>query len=199
MRDTPIHLLLVEDNSLDVRLLREPLKQAPFEFVLTEVGYMREAESRLATNAVDIILLDLGLPDAQGLEAVRRARAAAPRVPLIVLTGCEDELVADQALQEGAQDFLVKGQIETAVLLRTIRYATQRMKAEVEMQKAQEESEAANRVKGAFDSFDLDRRGFPGPYHALESDGHQHFRNRRQRRGGTHNRRLRNPMAESGD
>jgi PAS domain S-box-containing protein len=148
MRDTPIHLLLVEDNSLDVRLLRELLKQAPFEFVLTEVGYMQEAESRLATNAVDIILLDLGLPDAQGLEAVRRARAAAPRVPLIVLTGCEDELVADQALQEGAQDFLVKGQIETAVLLRTIRYATQRMKAEVEMQKAQEESEAANRVKG---------------------------------------------------
>jgi PAS domain S-box-containing protein len=148
MRDTPIHLLLVEDNSLDVRLLRELLKQAPFEFVLTEVGYMREAESRLATDAVDIILLDLGLPDAQGLEAVRRARAAAPRVPLIVLTGCEDELVADQALQEGAQDFLVKGEIETAVLLRTIRYATQRMKAEVEMQKAQEESEAANRVKG---------------------------------------------------
>jgi len=148
MRDTPIHLLLVEDNSLDVRLLREILKQAPFEFVLSEVGYMREAESRLATNAVDIILLDLGLPDAQRLEAVRRARAAAPRVPLIVLTGCEDELVADQALQEGAQDFLVKGQIETAVLLRTIRYATQRMKAEVEMQKAQEESEAANRLKG---------------------------------------------------
>src|ERR1700728_5187639 len=148
MRDTPIQLLLVEDNSLDVRLLREILKQAPFEFVLTEVGYMGEAESRLATNAVDIILLDLGLPDAQRLEAVRRARAAAPRVPLIVLTGCEDELVADQALQEGAQDFLVKRQIETAGLLRAIRHATQRMKAEVEMQKAQEESEAANRVKG---------------------------------------------------
>jgi len=148
MRDTPIHLLLVEDNSLDVRLLREILKQAPFEFVLSEVGYMREAESRLATNAVDIILLDLGLPDAQRLEAVRRARAAAPRVPLIVLTGCEDELVADQALQEGAQDFLVKRQIETAGLLRAIRHATQRMKAEVEMQKAQEEAEAGNRVKG---------------------------------------------------
>ncbi len=109
---------------------------------------MSEAENHLATNAVDIILLDLGLPDAQGLEAVRRARAAAPRIPLVVLTGCDDELVADQALQEGAQDFLVKGQIETPGLLRAIRYATQRMKAEVEMQKAQEEAEAANRVKG---------------------------------------------------
>jgi len=128
--------------------LQEILKQAPSEFTLTEVGSMSLAESHLATNAVDIILLDLGLPDASRLEAVQRARAAAPRVPLIVLTGCEDELVADQALQEGAQDFLVKGRIETAGLLRAIRYATQRMKAEVEMQKAQEEAEAANRVKG---------------------------------------------------
>jgi PAS domain S-box-containing protein len=148
MSETSLKLLLVEDNSLDVRLLREILKQAPRKFALTEVGYMSLAESHLATNAVDIIVLDLGLPDASGLEAVRRARAAAPRVPLIVLTGCEDELLADQALQGGAQDLLVKGQIETAGLLRAIRYATQRMKAEVEMQKAQEEAEAANRVKG---------------------------------------------------
>jgi PAS domain S-box-containing protein len=148
MSETSLKLLLVEDNSLDVRLLREILKQAPRECVLTEVGYISLAESYLATNAVDIILLDLGLPDASGLEAVRRARAAAPRTPLIVLTGCEDEMVADQALLGGAQDFLVKGQIETAGLLRAIRYSTQRMKAEVEMQKAQEEAETANRAKG---------------------------------------------------
>src|ERR1700683_2264443 len=133
MRDTPIQLLLVEDNSLDVRLLREILKQAPFEFVLTEVGYMGEAESRLATNAVDITLLDLGLADAQGLEAVRRARAAAPRIPLVVLTGLDDEALAAQDLQEGAQDYLVKGQIvsgsgqvETRGLLRALRYAVER-------------------------------------------------------------------------
>jgi PAS domain S-box-containing protein len=148
MSETSLKLLLVEDNSLDVRLLQEILKCAPHEFALTTVGYMREAESHLATNAVDIILLDLGLPDARGLEAVRRARTAAPRIPLIVLTGCEDEVVADQALRGGAQDFLVKGTIETPGLLRAIRYATHRMKAEVEMQKAQEEAEAANRVKG---------------------------------------------------
>ncbi len=145
MSETSLKLLLVEDNSLDVRLLREILKRAPHEFALTTVGYMSEAESHLATNAADIILLDLGLPDACGLEAVRRARAAAPRIPLVVLTGCEDEVVADQALQEGAQDFLVKGKIETAGLLRAIRYATHRMKAEVEMQEAREEAEAANR------------------------------------------------------
>lgn len=149
MRDTPIQLLLVEDNSLDVRLLREMLNgQAPCKLALTTVGSMSDAESHLATKAVDIILLDLGLPDAHGLEVVRRAHAAAPRIPLVVLTGCDDELMADQALREGAQDFLVKGQIETPGLLRAIRYATQRVNAEGEMQKAHEEAEAANRVKG---------------------------------------------------
>src|SRR5580704_8128399 len=147
MSENSLKLLLVEDNSLDVRLLQEILKQAPSEFTLTEVGSMSLAESHLATNAVDIILLDLGLPDASRLEAVQRARAAAPRVPLIVLTGCEDELVADKALQEGAQDFLVKGKIETPGLLRAIRYATQRMKAEGEMQKAQQEAEVAGSVR----------------------------------------------------
>ena len=75
---------------------------------------MSDAEKHLAEHAVDIILLDLGLPDAQGLEAVRRAHAAAPRVPLVVLTGLDDESLAAQALQEGAQDYLIKGQIETA-------------------------------------------------------------------------------------
>jgi len=149
MKDTPMRILLVEDNSLDVRLLREMLDgEASRRFTLIEAGYMSEAESHLATNVVDVILLDLGLPDAQGLEAVRRARAAAPRVPLVVLTGCEDELMADQTLREGAQDFLVKGKIETAGLLRAIRYATQRVKAEIEMQQAHEQAETASRVKG---------------------------------------------------
>jgi PAS domain S-box-containing protein len=141
-------LLLVEDNSGDVGLLREMLNQrGPGKFALTDVGRMSEAESHLASNAVDIILLDLGLPDAQGLEAMRRAHAAAPRVPLVVLTGCDDELLADRALQEGAQDFLVKGQIEPPGLLRAIRYATQRKKAEVEMQKAQEAAETSEHAK----------------------------------------------------
>jgi len=139
----------VEDNSLDARLLREMLNsQVPCKFAMTAVGYMSEAESHLATNAVDVILLDLGLPDAQGLEAVRRAHAAAPRAALVVLTGCDDELMADKALREGAQDFLVKGQIETPGLLRAMRYATQRAKAEVEMQETREQAEGANRVKG---------------------------------------------------
>ena len=95
----------------------------------------------MPTHAVDIILLDLGLPDAQGLEAVRRAHAAAPRVPLVVLTGLDDESLAAQALQEGAQDYLIKGQIETRGLLRALRYAIERKTMEealfVEKERAQ--------------------------------------------------------------
>jgi PAS domain S-box-containing protein len=148
MTDAPINLLLVEDSPGDVLLLRVMLNARQMgKFALTRVGCMREAVQHLAVNPVDILLLDLGLPDAFGLGVVRQAHAAAPRVPLIVMTGLEDELLADQALQEGAQDFLVKGQIETPSLLRAIRYATQRKKAEVEIQKAHESAEAANHAK----------------------------------------------------
>ena len=102
---------------------------------------MSDAERHLAERAVDIILLDLGLPDAQGLEAVRRARAAAPRVPLVVLTGLDDESLAAQALQEGAQDYLIKGQIDARGLLRALRYAVERKSMEealfVEKERAQ--------------------------------------------------------------
>ena len=121
-------LLLVEDNPADVRLLREIFhEQTSHNAELTQVETIGEAELYLATNVVpDIILLDLGLPDAQGLEAIRRARVAAPRVPLVVLTALDDESVAARALQEGVQDYLVKGQIDGRGLLRALRYAVER-------------------------------------------------------------------------
>jgi PAS domain S-box-containing protein len=101
-------------------------EQGPHENQLTHVGCMAEAEQHLAAHTVDVILLDLGLPDAQGLGAIRRAHAAAPRVPLVVLTGLDDESLAVQALQEGAEDYLVKGQIEARGLRRAVRYAIER-------------------------------------------------------------------------
>src|SRR6202035_4369866 len=120
-------LLLVEDNPGDARLFRETFKeQGSLDTELTHVKSMSEAEKHLKAHAVDIIIIDLGLPDAQGLAAVRRAHAAAPRVPLVVLTGLDDDTLATQALQEGAQDYLVKGQIETRGLLRSLRYAIER-------------------------------------------------------------------------
>jgi diguanylate cyclase (GGDEF)-like protein/PAS domain S-box-containing protein len=123
--------LLIEDNPGDARLLREMFnEQGSRNTELTIVRSMAEAERYLSGHAVDIILLDLGLPDAQGVAAVRRAHAAAPRTPLVVLTGLDDESLAAQALQEGAQDYIVKSQIDTygttRGLLRSLRYAVGR-------------------------------------------------------------------------
>jgi diguanylate cyclase (GGDEF)-like protein/PAS domain S-box-containing protein len=123
-------VLLVEDSGGDARLLREMLREPGRNIELTHVADMRAAEDHLAGHAVDVILLDLGLPDAQGLEPIQRVRIAAPRVPLIVLTGLDDESLAVRALQEGAQDYLVKGQIETRGLVRALRYAVERKRAE---------------------------------------------------------------------
>jgi diguanylate cyclase (GGDEF)-like protein/PAS domain S-box-containing protein len=120
-------VLLVEDNAGDARLLREMFNEAGSRDIeVTHVGCIGDAETHLAARPTDIVLLDLGLPDVQGLEAVRRAHAAAPRVPLVVLTGLDDEALGAQALQEGAEDYLIKGQIETRGLVRALRYAIER-------------------------------------------------------------------------
>jgi two-component system cell cycle sensor histidine kinase/response regulator CckA len=124
-------LLVVEDNPGDARLLREMVTgHDALNTEFTHVESMSAAEAHLSERAVDVILLDLGLPDAQGLDAVRRAHTAAPRVPLVVLTAKDDELLAAQSLREGAQDYLVKGQIDTRGLLRVLRYAIERKSTE---------------------------------------------------------------------
>ena len=132
MSPAPIRtLLIIEDNPGDARLLREMLREdgaCTTELILA--GTVGEAEKCLVEHVIDIILLDLGLPDAVGLAAIRRTRAAAPGIPLVVLTGMDDEELAAQSLQEGAQDYLIKGQIETRGLLRALRYAFERKRLE---------------------------------------------------------------------
>jgi len=124
-------VLLVEDNPGDARLLREMFnEQGSADAQLTHVECMGDAETYLAEHPVDIVLLDLGLPDARGLETVRRARRGAPHAALVVLTGLDDESLAAQSLREGAQDYLVKqpdhiyGGLHG--LLRALRYAVER-------------------------------------------------------------------------
>jgi diguanylate cyclase (GGDEF)-like protein/PAS domain S-box-containing protein len=135
-------LLVVEDNPGDARLIREMFdEQDAHRTQFTHVECMSDAEKYLKHNQVDIILLDLGLPDAQGLEAVRRVRKAAPRTPLVVLTGLDDESLATQALQDGAQDYLVKGQIDARSLLRSLRYAVERKAMEEELFVEQERAQ----------------------------------------------------------
>ena len=130
----PVQVLLVEDNAEDAQLLRQMFGRDKEGFVLTHLTRMGEAEARLAQGGVDIVLLDMGLPDGHGLDTLRRARAAAPGVAMIVLTGLEDEVLAAEAIQGGAQDYVIKGQIENRALPRALRYA-------IERQRMQEEAE----------------------------------------------------------
>jgi signal transduction histidine kinase len=123
-------LLIIEDNPGDARLLREIFRDESIATEMIHAESIGEAEKYLSKNTVDVILLDLGLPDAQGLQAIRRAHAVAPNAPLVVLTGLDDESLAAQTLREGAQDYLIKGQVESRTLLRTLRYAIERKRLE---------------------------------------------------------------------
>jgi signal transduction histidine kinase len=133
MRDKALQVLLVEDNEGDADLLRQMFtKERPGSFELTHLSRMSEAVTHLAKGGVDIVLLDMGLPDGQGIDTVRRARAAAPDVPTIVLTGLDDEVLAAEAMKEGAQDYLIKGQIENRALPRALRHAIERHRMQTE-------------------------------------------------------------------
>jgi signal transduction histidine kinase len=128
-----LRVLLVEDNAGDARLLREMFsKERPGSFELTHKTRMSEAEIHLARGGVDVVLLDMGLPDGQGIENLRRARAAAPDVVMMVLTGLDDEGLAAEAIKEGAQDYLIKGQIENRALPRALRHAMDRQRMQAE-------------------------------------------------------------------
>jgi signal transduction histidine kinase len=128
-----LHVLLVEDNAGDARLLREKFsKEKVGSFKLTHLLLMSDAVVHLAKGGVDVVLLDLGLPDGHGLDTVRRVHAVAPGVPVIVLTGLDDEALAAAAMAEGAQDYLIKGQIENRALPRALRHAIERYRMQRE-------------------------------------------------------------------
>jgi signal transduction histidine kinase len=133
MRKAALQVLLVEDNAGDARLLREMFsKERADSFELTHLLRMSEALAHLAKGRVDIVLLDMGLPDGHGLDTVRRAHAVAPDVPVIVLTGLDDEALAAEAMKAGAQDYLIKGQIENRALPRALRHAIERHRMQTE-------------------------------------------------------------------
>jgi two-component system cell cycle response regulator len=127
MADSPITVLLIEDNSGDARLIREVLaadEQTRFESV--HADRLATGLAHLARGGVDIVLLDLSLPDSRGLETFTRTYAFAPLVPIIVLTGLDDTALAMEAVTQGAQDYLVKGAVSGSLLVRAMRYAIER-------------------------------------------------------------------------
>jgi two-component system cell cycle sensor histidine kinase/response regulator CckA len=126
-----LKVLLVEDNPGDARLIREMLLEVPHvRFELELADRLETGLVRIRAGDIHAVLLDLGLPDSRGHSTFVKAHAEAPHVPIIVLTGLGDEALAFRTVQEGAQDYLVKGQLDAGVLERTIRYAVERKRAE---------------------------------------------------------------------
>jgi two-component system sensor histidine kinase/response regulator len=130
-----MRILLVEDNPGDARLIRAYLSEAgTAAFELAQVDRLAEAVRRVGEADFDVVLLDLSLPDASGLETVKRMQQAAATRPIVVLTGLNDEAVALEALRNGAQDYLTKGQINGELLVRAMRYAIERKHTLLELQ-----------------------------------------------------------------
>ena len=123
-----MHVLLVEDNDDDALLIRESLSGTALEIDRAE--RLSTALAQLTLGKFDAVLLDLSLPDAWGLDTIRRLRREAAAVPIVVLTGLNDEEIAMRAVEEGAQDYLFKGQVDGHLLARSLRYAIQRHRAE---------------------------------------------------------------------
>ena len=161
MNQQSFRILLVEDNLGDVGLLRATLSEVPssnFAFHLVHVDRLSAALSTLAQATFDALLLDLSLPDAQGVDTLRRVRQAAPALPIVVLTGLDDDKVALSAMRNGAQDYLVKGQVTSNLLVRSMRYAIERKKSEAPRQKDQ--AQLPPRSEGDVDTplaLDLDK------------------------------------------
>jgi two-component system cell cycle response regulator len=133
-RDQPYTVLLIEDNPGDVRLLREIISaDQNCLFVLECVENLSTGLARLACGGVDVILLDLGLPDSRGFETFSKIRSAAPQLPVVVMTGLDDETLAVKAVQNGAQDYLVKWRIDGELLLHVLHYAIERHRLLVEL------------------------------------------------------------------
>lgn len=130
MKNRHIKVLLIEDNPGDARLVQEMLSEIkPSPFALEWAERLSIGLERLAQGDIDVILLDLGLPDSTGINTFFKTHIKAPRAAVIVLTALDDEELAIQAVREGAQDYLVKGQVTGSQLGRAIRYARQRSQA----------------------------------------------------------------------
>jgi PAS domain S-box-containing protein len=131
---TPIEVLLIEDNAGDARLVREWLQVSrTADYRLEHADRLSAAQKHLKEGHFDVVLVDLGLPDSQGLDTLRRVRAQAPESAILVFTGLEDEQVGLQAVKEGAQDYLLKGEVNDSLLGRSIAHALERKRAEEEL------------------------------------------------------------------
>jgi signal transduction histidine kinase len=138
-----LKILLIEDNPGDARLIEEMLKETGLRFKLEWADKLSSGIDLIRSNGFDVILSDLGLPDSQGLGTLAKLIEINSQAPVIVLTGLRDDATSIEALKEGAQDYLVKGQINDILLARTINYAVERKKAQEERTLLIEKEQAA--------------------------------------------------------
>jgi len=132
-----LRILIVEDNPADADLIREMLPQTDsLHFQAESVHRLSGALARLERRDIDLVLLDLGLPDSQGLPTFHALRKAAPDIPVIVLSGNDDQDLAIAAVRDGAQDYLVKGRFGGDLLVRAARYALEREHLILELREA---------------------------------------------------------------
>jgi signal transduction histidine kinase len=139
-----MRVLLVEDNEDDALLIRETLSETTVEIERAEC--LATALEHLAKERFDAVLLDLSLPDAQGLDTIGRVLGQSPAVPIVVLTGLNDEEAAVKAVEAGAQDYLIKGQVDGQLLTRALRYAIQRHRAEERLKERNRELLVLKRI-----------------------------------------------------
>jgi signal transduction histidine kinase/HPt (histidine-containing phosphotransfer) domain-containing protein len=137
MDPAAIRVLLVEDNLPDARLIAELLRESGELFAVTHCERLAEAQEHLRGRPPEAVLLDLSLPDSQGLATLERVLAAAPAVPVLVLTGLADQQLATEAIAKGAEDYLIKGETYGRVMARAIHYAIQRKRMLLERQETQ--------------------------------------------------------------
>jgi signal transduction histidine kinase len=131
-----IKVLLIEDNPGDARLMRELLvEEKGGAFHLECIDRLSAGIERLTSGKVDVVLLDLGLPDSQGFDTFTKVHNSLPKIPIVILSGLTDEALAARAVREGAQDYLVKGHVDSNLLGRSLRYAIERKQVQVELQK----------------------------------------------------------------
>ncbi|MGB2796491.1 MAG: diguanylate cyclase [Phycisphaerae bacterium] len=144
MGDKPINILLIEDNPGDTRLIREFLaEKGGGQFRLEWAERLEEGLRHLDAGHVDLVLLDLSLPQSAGLDTLAVVLGHAPRVPTIVLTGLDDVAVAVEAVRQGAQDYLIKRQLDGRLLVRAVRYAVERKQIGEALEGAKQKAETA--------------------------------------------------------
>jgi len=137
-------ILAIEDNPADAEILCELFDLQGSSFELRNANSLSAAGEVLSRGDTEFVLLDLGLPDSQGIDTLRTVRSRHPSLPIVVLTGFDDEEAGMLALHEGAQDYLIKGQITGPALVRTIRYAYERNRIEQELKQKNQDLDAVN-------------------------------------------------------